>query len=229
MCDDCKLTIDAAKSISELYDLEQVIIFARDLDTGKVHQATYGKTDRDAGMAAMDGEKISAMLRALPTSLEDAIIAGSLVRPGDIKRENTVKNRKGNDGVHRTHCCILHGCKYGSSDCPVETGKIKQEFVCETCNAEGFTMRDVHDTFSRRNGLKDFCSKFLHGKDDVVEGIQKKITKDNIDALVKSFCKLLVETDKHKDLRRSEIKSLADVLRLSPDEIDSNLIEKKAR
>jgi len=214
MCDDCKLTIDAAKSISELYDLEQVIILARDLDTGKVHQATYGKSDMDAGMAAIDGEKISTVLRALPTSLEDAILAGSRVRPGDIKEENTVKNRKGNDGVHRAHCCILHGCKYGSSDCPVETGKIKQEFVCETCNAEGFTMRDIHDTF--------------YGKDDIVEGIQKKITKDNIDALVKSFCKLLVETDKHKDLRRSEIKSLADVLKLSPDEIDSNLIEKKA-
>ena len=28
-------------------------------------------------------------------------------------------------GVHRTHCCILHGCKYGDDDCPVVSGEIR--------------------------------------------------------------------------------------------------------
>lgn len=25
------------------------------------------------------------------------------------------------DGVHLTHCCPIHGCKYGAPDCPVAT------------------------------------------------------------------------------------------------------------
>lgn len=36
-------------------------------------------------------------------------------------------------GVHRTHCCKKHGCKYGDEDCPVVTGKIKQDYPCEDC------------------------------------------------------------------------------------------------
>lgn len=37
-------------------------------------------------------------------------------------------------GVHRTHCCIRHGCKYGEKDCPVVTGKVKQDYPCEDCS-----------------------------------------------------------------------------------------------
>ena len=36
-------------------------------------------------------------------------------------------------GVHQTHCCILHGCKYGNEDCPVASGEILQEYPCESC------------------------------------------------------------------------------------------------
>lgn len=39
-------------------------------------------------------------------------------------------------GVHRTHCCIRHGCKYGDKDCPVVSGEIKQEYLCEWCGEE---------------------------------------------------------------------------------------------
>jgi hypothetical protein len=37
-------------------------------------------------------------------------------------------------GVHRTHCCFDHGCKYGDKDCPVELGLIKQDYKCEYCD-----------------------------------------------------------------------------------------------
>ena len=37
------------------------------------------------------------------------------------------------EGVHRTHCCRIHGCKYGDEDCPVATGKILQAYACEEC------------------------------------------------------------------------------------------------
>jgi len=34
-------------------------------------------------------------------------------------------------GVHATHCCKRHGCKYGNENCPVELGLVKQEYGCE--------------------------------------------------------------------------------------------------
>lgn len=36
-------------------------------------------------------------------------------------------------GVHETHCCVIHGCKYGDEDCPVERVETKQEYPCEYC------------------------------------------------------------------------------------------------
>lgn len=36
-----------------------------------------------------------------------------------------------------THCCQIHGCKYGFDDCPVETGKIiGYTGKCENCGLE---------------------------------------------------------------------------------------------
>ncbi len=37
-------------------------------------------------------------------------------------------------GVHVTHCCLDHGCKYGDDDCPVEKGLYPQCYPCETCS-----------------------------------------------------------------------------------------------
>jgi hypothetical protein len=39
-------------------------------------------------------------------------------------------------GVHRTHCCLLHGCKYSDPSCPVENGEVCQDHICETCEHE---------------------------------------------------------------------------------------------
>lgn len=40
-------------------------------------------------------------------------------------------------GVHRTHCCSIHGCKYGNNNnCPVYLVIIKQDYPCEECNDE---------------------------------------------------------------------------------------------
>ena len=38
-----------------------------------------------------------------------------------------------NIGVHASHCCKWHGCKYGDPDCPVVSGEVKQEYLCEWC------------------------------------------------------------------------------------------------
>lgn len=34
-------------------------------------------------------------------------------------------------GVHRTHCCKKHGCKYSNEYCPVVLSHIKQDYKCE--------------------------------------------------------------------------------------------------
>jgi hypothetical protein len=39
------------------------------------------------------------------------------------------------DGVHITHCCREHGCKYGDAACPVAQGTAKQAYPCEFCEA----------------------------------------------------------------------------------------------
>lgn len=36
-------------------------------------------------------------------------------------------------GVHITHCCNEHGCKYGDKGCPVELGLAKAKYLCEDC------------------------------------------------------------------------------------------------
>ena len=47
------------------------------------------------------------------------------------KGETTIP--KNNWGVHETHCCSKHGCKYGDSDCPVDINLTKQKYPCEFC------------------------------------------------------------------------------------------------
>ena len=41
---------------------------------------------------------------------------------------------RGTIGVHASHCCKWHGCKYGDSDCPVVSGEIEQLYLCEDCS-----------------------------------------------------------------------------------------------
>lgn len=38
--------------------------------------------------------------------------------------------------VHKSHCCLQHGCKYGSDlECPVASGFIEQKYPCEICKS----------------------------------------------------------------------------------------------
>ena len=41
-------------------------------------------------------------------------------------------------GVHRTHCCVFHGCKYGEdSTCPVVQQEVMQNYLCDECGNQG--------------------------------------------------------------------------------------------
>lgn len=52
-------------------------------------------------------------------------------------------------GVHVTHCCVIHGCKYGENNCVVTQGTHVQAYLCE------------------------FCSNVLEEVDEVVEEIRR--------------------------------------------------------
>lgn len=63
-------------------------------------------------------------------------------------------------GVHVTHCCVLHGCKYGDEDCPVEKGEVEQEYPCEYCNDAGiYNMKQVKEVF---DGKVETCPHCGH-------------------------------------------------------------------
>lgn len=38
--------------------------------------------------------------------------------------------------VHFNHCCMLHGCKYGNEDCPVQDGPPFDQIACQDCSDE---------------------------------------------------------------------------------------------
>lgn len=52
-----------------------------------------------------------------------------------------------NIGVHATHCCKKHGCKYGDQNCPVELGIVKEvyPFQCEICYEDNTKKNDLID------------------------------------------------------------------------------------
>lgn len=79
------LPVDAAKALADSDGLDQIIVFARDHKTNTVHSVSWGRSAQDCGMAAMDCQKLRAVLAAQPTSLKDAVAAAALVRPSDIE------------------------------------------------------------------------------------------------------------------------------------------------
>jgi hypothetical protein len=64
-----------------------------------------------------------------------------------------------NEGVHETHCCIMHGCKYSiNDDCPVVLDKIKQAYICEQCNDEFLkTVEEVRELFKSGKRKCECC------------------------------------------------------------------------
>jgi len=47
--------------------------------------------------------------------------------------EATAAPQKVREGVHVSHCCVKHGCKYGEPSCPVVNKTALQRYPCEDC------------------------------------------------------------------------------------------------
>lgn len=54
-----------------------------------------------------------------------------------------------NVGCHASHCCKIHGCKYGDPNCPVVSGEVEQEYLCEYC------YNDLEDESYLKQRLED--------------------------------------------------------------------------
>lgn len=70
--------------------------------------------------------------------------------------------KKDDWGVHQTHCCLHHSCKYGNEDCPVMLELIKQEYPCESCD------------YDERDILKLFLGCFVRVSDPIIKIIETK-------------------------------------------------------
>lgn len=57
-----------------------------------------------------------------------------------------------NIGVHISHCCKWHGCKYNDPNCPVENGQVEQEYLCEWCSE---LLKDEEYLTTRLQQLKE--------------------------------------------------------------------------
>ena len=79
-----RLPIKAARDLGKKYGLARVLIIAVDEHDDLTHTVSWGDTKENCGFAAMDIQKLRAVLEAKPTSLADAVAAAECVRPADI-------------------------------------------------------------------------------------------------------------------------------------------------
>ena len=83
-------------------------------------------------------------------------------------------------GVHESHCCIHHGCKYGNEECPVVSGEIKQLYPCEDCQNEEMEFEyEAKDILKDSISLHYYLEKLLvHARNNKVrEALQAAIDK----------------------------------------------------
>jgi hypothetical protein len=79
--------------------------------------------------------------------------------------------------VHESHCCPIHGCKYGDEDCPV-TNRLTPNYNqhCEDCENEGSLMYqkkplgDPDTPLSKRKLVE-----FLKASHVIVEGANDRM------------------------------------------------------
>lgn len=63
---------------------------------------------------------------------------------------------EGTIGVHATHCCKWHGCKYGDPDCPVVSGEVKQQYLCWDCDNDLKNEEYYRNKISKIEEIKKF-------------------------------------------------------------------------
>lgn len=78
-------------------------------------------------------------------------------------------------GVHRTHCCKRHGCKYGDANCPIENGTVVQDYPCESCGNDTDKLEDYIETFASIYNKLGIKKEDVDGKELVSDTILKHV------------------------------------------------------
>jgi len=68
---------------------------------------------------------------------------------------------KNHDGTHISHCCVIHGCSYGSSSCVVTNGTQTQEYLCELCD---HTLEEVDAIVAEAKRIYELKEKIRNSK-----------------------------------------------------------------
>jgi hypothetical protein len=83
------------------------------------------------------------------------------------------------DGIHTSHCCHKHGCKYGAGlDCVVESGLKRQEFPCEFCDEDA---KDENETADAIIAWLEGRVKELREMDTRIPGYIRQSAYDRAD------------------------------------------------
>ena len=116
--------------------------FGKTLSEWKAAAEAIGASTRD--VLSMTGPGFTVYVNDLRTRKEvlrwylDLNTGGTPHTSAEIDKVRVMldgKEPETNQDVHTEHCCRIHGCKYGDTDCPVESGAKRPSFPC-SCNEE---------------------------------------------------------------------------------------------
>lgn len=95
-------------------------------------------------MRTHDIDADTARVRAALVPFLEAAVPGVLTDEQRIGLDLLRTGANDNPGVHESHCCSVHGCRYGYTDCPVKAGALAPEYpnnngceLCEFVDADG--------------------------------------------------------------------------------------------
>ncbi len=74
-------------------------------------------------------------------------------------------------GVHASHCCPKCGCKYGDADCPVKSGRVEVEYLCEFCEDERESLKEQFSQMS----LSELTATIAHLQGLLEKSIQGQV------------------------------------------------------
>lgn len=72
---------------------------------------------------------------------------------------------------HLENCCLVHGCIYGSTECPITTKKEEQTKICGICDFYGFKSLEVFYEYIeiKKNLLTNSNKKVISISEDLLK------------------------------------------------------------
>ena len=90
------------------------------------------------------GNKLAGFVKAAGMNVTEweQLQSNSSLSKLSCKSASNIQLPESSKDVHTEHCCTIHGCKYGSTDCTVVKGLKEQSFPCEDCSQDNDTTEE---------------------------------------------------------------------------------------